>query len=36
MLKLRVTVYSKELVTVNVALPPVRDTRDAKIEYNRL
>jgi len=36
LLKLRVTVYSKELVTVNVALPPVRDTVDAQIEFSRL
>jgi len=36
LLKLRVTVYSKELVTVNVALPPVRDTRDTQIEFSRL
>ncbi len=32
-LKLKVTVYSKELTTVNVALPPIRDTQ---IEFSRL
>jgi len=36
LLKLKVTVHSKELLTVNVALPPVRDTRDARIEFSRL
>jgi len=36
LLKLRVTVHSNELVIVNVALPPVRDTRDTQIEFSRL
>ena len=36
LLKLRVTVCSKELVTVNVALPPVRDTRNTQIEFSQL
>ncbi|MFC2016219.1 recombinase family protein [Chloroflexota bacterium] len=36
LLKLRVTVYSKELVTVNVALPPVRGTGDTQIGFSRL
>jgi hypothetical protein len=34
LLKLRVTVRSKDLITVNVALPPVRDA--AEIELSRL
>ena len=34
LLKLRVTVRSKELITVNVALPPVKDV--AEIELSRL
>jgi hypothetical protein len=34
LLKLRVTVRSKELITVNVALPPVKDA--AEIELSRL
>lgn len=34
LLKLRVTVYNKELMTVRIALPPVRDT--AEIELSRL
>lgn len=33
LLNLRLTVYSKELITVNMALPPVRDTQ---VEFNRL
>ena len=36
LLKLKITVYSKELAIVNVALPPVSDTRDAQIEFSRL
>jgi hypothetical protein len=36
LLKLKVKVYSKELVIVNVDLPPVRDTRDTQIEFSRL
>ena len=36
LLKLKITVYSKELVAVNVALPPVRDTKDIQIEFSRL
>jgi len=36
LLKLRVTVYNKELVTVNVALPPVRNVGDTQIEFSRL
>lgn len=36
LLKLRITVYSKELIAVNVALPPVRDTRDTQVEFSRL
>ncbi|MFC2006237.1 recombinase family protein [Chloroflexota bacterium] len=35
-LKLKLTVYNKRLVTVNVALPPIRDTNDMQIEFNRL
>ncbi len=34
LLKLRVTVRSKELITVNVALPPVKDATE--IELSRL
>lgn len=33
LLKLKITVYTKELITVNMALPPVRDTQ---IEFSRL
>lgn len=36
LLRLRITVFSKELVTVNVALPPVIDMKDSEIEFSCL
>lgn len=36
LLRLRLTVFSRELVTVNVALPPLTDMEDSEIEFSRL
>lgn len=34
--KLRLTVYNNRLVTMGVALPPIRDTSNTQIKFSRL